>query len=906
MKKESIFKDNEVYWDELENRPRKIRGHIEVKKGHNPEETARTFLRDNKEMFKLGTDEKDLKLIQKTETPLGHHLHFQQYIEGIPVFGGTVMVHLDHIGNIRQVNDDHELVSRVLPATRDKVITKKEAEKIARDAIAEPINLRPNGKIEVETLYYPTQDGLKLSQCVTMPTLSPTHDWRVFVDAYTGEVLLLEDLIVFQPVDGEGLVFDPNPVVTANNNTFRDGITPEATLDAERVIGRLRELVDPVGGVYSLIGPYCRIINLANPDTGIPQEADPNNFKYPRVGINFEAVNVYYHIDTLQRFIQETLGITTANKRRTDADPHDNTLIAAWYSPATKDLHFSDSGPSRPDRGEDGDCMAHEYGHAIQDNIVPGWGWGLPVSGTNRYESRAIGEGFGDILAVLYFVTAGNGYQRQVVEDWIFVHQDLGGGLRGLRRVDHAKKYSAFELAVYYPMKRKWDYKEYPNSEIWSGSLWDIFLSMGGDSLFPIDWEAPRNELLKALILSIHLLTARASMPEAAEALLTTHCDLKDQFGRIGRHAIEMVDVFHDREILECATGSDLRVTNLWSQQDDSSIRGWERVEYGQDNWFYAEIKNEGTSSARSLVVVFSFKCPFSTPVYPTDFREHIISAAVEFNLAPGETRIIKARWPKELIPPLPAEETMLHGCIFAEIYNPVDHVPPGATTLGGGNGKLQQCNTDIIDLLPDELGDYFFTMSNFHITTSELVRLEVVRPPKWENMEISFHFYDPVYIKWLWRRIDLIEARFLQRIGEVVKPKREVRILQPTQIAVRQKEDESDLIMNLASGSSLMIPDQSVQDVDFSARVDGNFIRRDAVFILEENEICLNLSPGQRVGFPYIMRPRDRVTVNMKIKAPKDAKPGDQFTIDVIQRNTRGKWVGGFNIRVNIVDKKR
>jgi hypothetical protein len=41
-----------------------------------------------------------------------------------------------------------------------------------------------------------------------------------------------------------------------------------------------------------------------------------------------------------------------------------------------------------------------------------------------------------------------------------------------------------------------------------------------------------------------------------------------------------------------------------------------------------------------------------------------------------------------------------------------------------------------------------------------------------------------------------------------------------------------------------------------------------------------------------------------MRIRAPRDAKPGDRFTVEVVQRNRKGELLGGFDIQVNIVDK--
>lgn len=889
MENKSILKGSVVRWDKVENLPRRIVGQLEVKQRRTPEETVRTFLADNEGMLKLRTSRKDLKLVQDVESPLGRHLRFQQYLRGIPVYGGIVAVHLDKKGNIKQMNADHELDSRILPAATARMCTRKEAEKIARDAITEPINLRPKAKIKIERLYYPTARGLNMSWCITIPTLKPTHDWRVFVDTYSREILAIDDMIDFS-VEGEGLVFNPNPIVTANDNTFLDGVTPEGTLNAEQVPGALHELEDPVAGQHYLRGPYVEIIDLAAPAIGIPNEADPMNFNYDRTNDNFEAVNVYYHIDSYQRFIQNDLEITSAcpvtpPDTRIHADPHDNSHDYAWYSPSTQDLHFSDSGPGKPDRAEDGDCMIHEYGHAMLAHQITGWHAPVPGVFPSRYEARAIGEGFGDVSTCLHFVQAGGGYQREVFEDWIFAPD-------GLRRIDHPTAYDAFLTGAG---------NHYANSEIWAGSIWDIFLAIGGDSLNADDWAVPRNESLKALITSHHLYTASESMPDAAEALIKTHCDLADQRGR---HAIEMLDVFHDRKLLECEVGSDIRINRLWSQQDDLSIRSWEEVEAGQDNWFYAEVTNGGTTAARALVVTFNFKCPFSTPVYPSDFRDNIISAAVEFDLDPGDTRTVTACWPKELIPPIPTGAESLHGCIFAEVYNPVDHVPAGATTIGASNGKLRFQNTTIKDMVPDTDADFLFSTSSYHIAKKQLARLEVIRPPKWENMEISFHHHNPHFIKELWHNIEAIEATFVKSLEEVIKTGTEVHVLEPTKIAMCSKAGETPLILNLARGSSLMVLDQSIQEADISAKIDADFVRRDADLITSKTSSYLRLRPGHRVGLPYVMKPRDRVTIKMRIKAPTDAKPGEQFTVEVIQRNTKGELIGGFDVQVNIVDK--
>lgn len=348
-----------------------------------------------------------------------------------------------------------------------------------------------------------------------------------------------------------------------------------------------------------------------------------------------------------------------------------------------------------------------------------------------------------------------------------------------------------------------------------------------------------------------------------------------------------------------------IKITKLWSQQDDTSIGSWEQVEAGQDNWFYAEITNESnTTIARSVVVTFSFKSPFATPVYPDDFRNSIINAAIEFNLAPGETRTIKARWPKESIPPIPTGAEKRHGCILAEIYSPEDHVAAGVTNIGASNGKLKQRNTDIVDLLPDESTDYYFDMSSYHLRKEELARLEVIRPPMFKNMEISFKHRNPGIVKKLVENVKLIEKKPVRPMEELGLLETKINVLDPTRVTIHH-ETKSPLIFHLARGSAIITPDQPALERDVVDAMDENFARCDVDLDESADAPVLRLHHGRKVGFPYIMKPRDRARMHMRIKAPRNAKPGDRFTVEVIQRNRKGELIGGFDIQVNIVDKK-
>ncbi len=69
-----------------------------------------------------------------------------------------------------------------------------------------------------------------------------------------------------------------------------------------------------------------------------------------------------------------------------DAFKADNS----FFSPATRKIKYGSGGV---DDAEDADVILHEYGHAIQDDQVPGFGAGN--------QAGSIGEGFGDFWAAV-------------------------------------------------------------------------------------------------------------------------------------------------------------------------------------------------------------------------------------------------------------------------------------------------------------------------------------------------------------------------------------------------------------------------------------------------------------------------------------------------------------------------
>ncbi|MEZ4308620.1 MAG: M36 family metallopeptidase [Polyangiaceae bacterium] len=99
-------------------------------------------------------------------------------------------------------------------------------------------------------------------------------------------------------------------------------------------------------------------------------------------------MNAYFHIDRAQTRLQ-MLGITSANAEAQEVIADGQQADNSYFDPMKDIINYGQGGIGD---AEDADIVLHEYGHAIQEDQVPGWG--------ASSEAGAMGEGFGDYLAV--------------------------------------------------------------------------------------------------------------------------------------------------------------------------------------------------------------------------------------------------------------------------------------------------------------------------------------------------------------------------------------------------------------------------------------------------------------------------------------------------------------------------
>jgi Zn-dependent metalloprotease len=372
-----------------------------------------------------------LSLIAVKHSLLGDHTWYEQTYRGLPVLGGFYAKHTDsRTGAV--TTQDGRLVVTGLTSTTTGI-----SETTARG--------RALGLVS-------------RSQLVVVPGAKATLAWRVvsdaghgslqtLVDAGSGAVLETKSLV--RKADGSGQVFNPNPVAALQNQSLTDSGNANSAVFAPAYKTVTLTQLDGTG---SLNGAYAN-----NVSSGAVKSASLV-FNYDRSLKGFEQVMAYHSITTTQEYIH-LIGFTNVNnsaqKYRTTGLTADNS----FYDPAQDRITFGTGGV---DDAEDNEVIWHEYGHAIQDDQVPGFGSGS--------QAGAIGEGFGDYWAMSMstaFSPNTTTTPWACIADWDSTSYTTATP-HCLRRTDGNKVYPRDVVG-----------EVHADGEMWSRSLYDIFTALG-------------------------------------------------------------------------------------------------------------------------------------------------------------------------------------------------------------------------------------------------------------------------------------------------------------------------------------------------------------------------------------------------------------------------------------------
>lgn len=501
----------------------------------NPEELAKVFLSEHASEFGIHPKLQDLKLVRRQESLLGTHLHYSQFTAGLNVDTASIVVsvlkdssRIYHVYSTVRPQSELKLVSKVgigLETAYDKAW---EHLGVSGDLMAEPkgeLILRDIGK------------ALLPVYRLQLHTTAPYGAWEVDVDAENGKIVEVVDhrinlqnrpLPQFygkrkatrdrqkafakwaaskkpaffaegERAQGLGRVFEPDPRTSLNRRALEDNNAEADFNDAyfERVLPD----ISLSAGVYSLKGPWVRIIDFDPPSTP-PATTSDGKWLFKRGQNGFNDAMTYYHIDKSQRYIQ-SLGFkdeTGIQFQGIDADSDgvggdDNS----YFQPTTNRLSF---GHGCVDDNEDADVILHEYGHAINFSINSNWRGG---------DTGAMGEGFGDYWAASYSYDSKAGQDFFPFEIYTWDGQGSNKCWPGRRmnasaaRYDASRQYGAHSSIP----------GGFQSDELWATPIFQAHVALRSQGV-------PRSEIDQIVLQAQFGLGFSVLMPEMAQSIVAT------------------------------------------------------------------------------------------------------------------------------------------------------------------------------------------------------------------------------------------------------------------------------------------------------------------------------------------------------------------------------------------------
>ena len=407
----------------------------------------------------------------QTVTASVHHARIAPRVEGVPVQDSEYLLHFGDDGQLVGTTGERRTPAQLRGAWRiGRASAVRSAIAFAgAHALRAPVTARRVIAVDVRAWE------------VTVPSARPLRDVRVTLGAQDGALLALRGMGL--GVDGEGLVFDPDPLLAGATAGNADADSPELTA------GLVSRILSGLDGSGFLRGRFADV-------TGSVRALEPSQlFAYHRDDPRFEQVMAYrVTAEVGERFA--ALGLDTGSPVRVEADAiaDDNS----FYSPATRTIMLGTGGV---EDGEDASVIAHEYGHALQGAIAPGY----PIG----QEATSVAEGFGDYVAGAHLErVTGSAERAQCLFAW-----DVS--LEGIR--------CARTIGIDATFPRDVIGEPHEDGRIWSGVLWGLRETIGPDATDTLALSA------------FAYVTPRGGFQEIAAGLL--HAD-RDIFGGVHAAAI--------------------------------------------------------------------------------------------------------------------------------------------------------------------------------------------------------------------------------------------------------------------------------------------------------------------------------------------------------------------------------
>jgi hypothetical protein len=302
---------------------------------------------------------------------------------------------------------------------------------------------------------------------------------------------------------------------------------------------------------------------------------------------------------------------------------------------------------------------------------------------------------------------------------------------------------------------------------------------------------------------------------------------------------------------------------DIWVRNKDDNGLSHQQPEYGQDNWLYARVRNKSTSVAiRHFIVAFNIKQFAGTQFsYPADFLP-CTAVATGFNLVPGASMVVKARWPRNKIPPAGN-----HACIVAAVITRNDHPIIGKFVWESNN--LAQKNLTIVDLKPNKFIVLPFVVSNLIFKQARKYSIELFRPTRFSEATVSLLHTKPNLFS------DYYSVDTLQNVTANKNNKGD-------------NEHEVLPLIEIMSDNTRPITNENFQQL---------------LQLYDDDSLHeMTFGSGKTTSIGMSLKQNDQILLYLKIIVPQKAIAGEQLRYDLVQRDNKTKRItGGIAILINV-----
>ncbi len=438
----------QVYWNTKTGTPEAIFGakvqnrqRLPGTVGLSSEKVARKFLFQHRDIFKMRANLSDLEISRVRYSKGIAHVRFQQTYKGVSIVGGEYFVHVNETDKGIHMANGRYFPNVQLKNKPDGTVTPAISENVAIETARHGVEIDnvPMDTVVVRLVIYPKDESHYLTWEVLVVPQGKQAEWRVYIDAESGDLLWKENIL--QHINGTGRVYPTDPRSSYQTKTLY------------RLYYR----------GWELEGSYLRAEN----DDANEAFNKQRTFIYSPSNTHFDEVNVYYHAD---RFAYDFIGLGyTGLPYQIPAIVHygvnwDN----AGYSPTYHELYFGDGNVIFNDLAKKDDIIYHEYTHAISDDI------GLAYSTAG--ESAAMNEAYSDYFAATFT-------NDPQIGEWVTIPEP------DLRRLDTDKNqwnydnWDSPDDLYYNSLNHYYRGRHYVRGMIWSGALWDLRGELSNNNL---------------------------------------------------------------------------------------------------------------------------------------------------------------------------------------------------------------------------------------------------------------------------------------------------------------------------------------------------------------------------------------------------------------------------------------